>query len=115
MSFITLYEAIKAPSDPKKVLEDAELKKQEEKGEDVKLTNLEKGVVLGKTYSKVAVPYLFSLLGFGYSKSKDLDKIGTLGTMYALEKQHSKLIEDKATEMLGEMKTLLELRGSTVR
>ena len=104
MSIITLYEAIKAPSDPKKVLEDAELKKQEEKGEDTKLTNLEKGVVLTKTYSKVAVPYLFSLFGFGYSKSKDLNKIGTFGTMYALEKQHSKLIEEKATEILGEKK-----------
>lgn len=102
MSIITIYEAIKAPSDPKKVLEDAELKKQEEKGEeDTKLTTLEKGAVLTKTYSKVIVPYLLSLGGFTYSKKSDLDTISTLGTMLAFEKQQSKLFEDKATEMLG--------------
>lgn len=105
MSLITLYEAIKAPSDPRKVLEEEELKKKEEKGEDSKLTNLEKGVVLTKTYSKVAVPYIFSMAGFTYSKKKDLDAISTIGTMLAVEKQQHKLFEEKATEMLGEKKT----------
>ena len=105
MSIITVYEAIKAPSNPKKVLDDAEADKQKKGGTEEKLTTLEKGVVLTKTYSRVVVPYALSMLGFGYSKKSDLDALSTFGTMYAFEKQQSKLFEAKAVELLGEKKT----------
>lgn len=108
MSIIVLYQAIKAPDNPKRVLDDAEVAKQDEqieKGEEpTDLTKVEQGIILAKAYGPLAVSYLIMIYCFSYSKKSDIDSISTLGTLLALEKNKTKSLENAAVHILGEKK-----------